>query len=310
MSVAGNELPLEVSGLTKHYGDFVAVDQISFNVPIGSVVGLLGPNGAGKSTTIQMLTGVTIPTAGSIKFFGMNFDKYRKECLQRINYTSAYGSLQGYMTVWENLYVFAKLYSVSNAKQRTNEIIDDFGLGEIQKRLYYHLSAGQRSRVNLVKSLINDPELIMMDEPTASLDPDIRDRVLSTIEEMREKRNASILYTSHNMDEIARICDDVIFLDHGTIVQQDTPKNLVKQFQHVKLHLTFAGNRTSAEDVVRAQDFSFTQLGNETLVINLEDTDIPKLLARIDQLPDSQITHLDVEKPTLEDLFIDIARKK
>src|SRR3989344_3071658 len=209
---------LEVENLVKMYDKFKAVDGISFRVPKGKVLGLWGPNGAGKTTTIQVLTGITSATSGKIKYFGKDFSRHRQHCLQRINFTSSFNTLQNRITVWQNLSVYARLYSVKNPKNRILELIDYMEIRDLLHHQFLGLSAGQKTRVNLVKALINDPELILMDEPTASLDPDIADKTLTFLERMKKEKNLSILYTSYDMSEVTRICDEVIFLDHGKIV--------------------------------------------------------------------------------------------
>jgi ABC-2 type transport system ATP-binding protein len=163
------ETVLDVKVLLKDYDEYRAVDHISFTIKRGQVMGLLGPNGAGKSTTIQMLAGVTIPTSGSIHYFGKDLAKNRQACLQRINYASAYNTLQNHITAKENLLVFAALYGVKKPKEKIAEPLDYFGISRHINERYGHLSAGERTRVNLVKALLNDPELILMDEPTARL---------------------------------------------------------------------------------------------------------------------------------------------
>lgn len=217
---------LEIKGLSKHYGPFKAVDHIDFEIQQGEVVGLLGPNGAGKSSTIQMLLGLLTPTEGSIQYFGKDFDKHRHEILQRTNYLSAYNSLQMRITVGENMRVFSMLYGVVNAQLKVKELLTYFDVWHLVDSRYENLSAGQRTRVNLAKAFLNDPEIILMDEPTASLDPDIVDRVLSMIERLKAERNLSLLFTSHNMDEVERVCDKVIFLSEGKIVKFAPVKEL------------------------------------------------------------------------------------
>jgi ABC-2 type transport system ATP-binding protein len=217
---------LEITGLTKRYGSFTAVDGIDFTIHKGEVVGLLGPNGAGKSTTIQMLLGLLTPTSGQISYFGVDFKRQRREILERINYLSAFNTLQEKINVQQNLMVFAQAYKVADPAKKIDELLDYFGVSHIKKVRYNDISAGQRTRVNLAKAFLNDPELILMDEPTASLDPDIVDKVLSMIEHLKKERQLTILYTSHNMYEVERICDKVIFLAHGEIVRQAATKDL------------------------------------------------------------------------------------
>jgi ABC-2 type transport system ATP-binding protein len=220
------ETVLEIKGLVKRYGKFTAVDNIEFSIKKGEVVGLLGPNGAGKSTTIQMVLGLLTPTSGQIRYFDMDFNSHRREILNRINYLSAFNTLQGKITVEQNLRVFATAYGVEKPTVKINELLDFFGVSQLKKETYDDISAGQRTRVNLVKAFLNDPELVLMDEPTASLDPDIVDKVLTMIEKLKRQRQLTILFTSHNMQDVERICDRVIFLSHGKIVREAKTKDL------------------------------------------------------------------------------------
>lgn len=299
---------LEVKNLTKKYGDFTAVDDISFSVNEGEAVGFLGPNGAGKTTTIQILLGITTQTAGEIKFFSKDFKKYKYECLQRINFASAFNTLQGRISVWENLVVFAQLYKVKNPKKKIMELISYFDSESLLNQRFWDLSAGQKTRVNIIKSLINDPELILMDEPTASLDPDIADKVLSFIEKLKKLKNITLLFTSHNMGEITRICDKVIFLDHGRIVAQDTPLNLTKQIKSSTLKLTFDGKKEEMEKYLKDQKLKYEFINKYIVRITTEEKLIPGVIFGISKTA-LWITDIDIEKPTLEDFFLHMARK-
>src|SRR5919205_4681214 len=236
---------LEVHDLTKRYGAFTAVDHVSFVLQKGKILGLLGPNGAGKTTTIQMLVGVTLPDAGTIHYFGLDLHRHREACLQRINFSSSYSMLQSRISVWENLVVYARLYRVQQPEQKIKQLSKYFGITDNMGQIFRTLSAGQKTRVNLVKTLLNDPEVVLMDEPTASLDPDIADRTLSLIEDLRQRRELSIVYTSHQMDEVTRICDEVIFLDRGRIVAHDTPAELTRRMANTQLRVRFRGDRAT-----------------------------------------------------------------
>lgn len=300
---------LQVEKLIKNYGSFKAVDGISFDVQKGQVVGFLGPNGAGKTTTIQMLLGITTSNGGTIKFFGKEFYKYKYECLKRINYTSAFNTLLGKISVFENLLVFATLYEIKNPKKKIQELLEYFEIDQLSGILYQYLSAGQKTRVNLVKSLINDPELILMDEPTASLDPDIADKTLTLIEDLKKERNLSILFTSHNMNEITRICDEVIFLDQGKIVAQDTPMNLTKKINQASIQLIFDKGKEKIEQYLTSHNYDYQILDGHTAVIDTEENLIPKILFGISKTG-IYITDITIQKPTLEDVFLQIARKE
>ncbi len=307
MALVMSDIILQVSNLTKDFSTIRAVDNVSFAVPRGKVIGLLGPNGAGKTSTIQMLIGITTPTSGEIKYFGKEFYKHKAQCLSKINFTSAYNTLQGRISVWENLVVFSHLYNVSDHESKIKKLIDYFEIAPLAHRRLWDLSAGQKTRVNLVKSLLNDPELILMDEPTASLDPDIADKTLSLIEKLQRERSLSILYTSHNMQEVTRICDEVIFLDHGKIVAHDTPVGLTKHIAHSTLRLTFDKKYPSVDTFLSENRLKFLYNNPRVVTINLKETDIPKIIFKISQLG-VWITDIEVEKPTLDDVFLQIAR--
>ena len=298
---------LEVQDLVKDFGRTRAVDHVSFAIPKGRIVGLLGPNGAGKTTTIHMLLGITTPTAGRIIYFGREFTAHRQACLQRINFASSYNTLQGRISVHENLVVFAHLYGIRRPEPKIDRLAAYFEVTPLLEQRYWDLSTGQRTRVNLIKALLNDPELILMDEPTAALDPDIADKTLSLIEEIRRTAGVSILYTSHRMAEVTRICDEVIFLDRGRVFAQDTPLGLTKRIRSAQLRLTFEGAHDTVAAFVaeRARGFRFTQ--DHTVVIDTTEQRIPELIFGLSERG-VWITDIEVEKPTLEDVFLKIAR--
>jgi len=303
-----NSIVLEVENLVKRYGTFRAVDGISFTIPKGKIVGLLGPNGAGKTTTIQMLLGITLTNGGSIRYFGKDFFVSRQDCLQRINFVSAFNTLQGRITVQENLVVFAQLYQVDHYYKKIQELAAYFEILDLLPMLYHNISSGQKTRVNLVKALLNDPELLLMDEPTASLDPDIADKTLSLIEKLKRDRRMSILYTSHDMEEITRVCDDVIFLDHGKIVAHDTPLNLTKRIKNAQLRLMFDGEKKEMKLYLFSHKQSHRFTDKHTVVIDTVEREIPKLIFGITKTG-MWITDIEIKKPTLEDVFLQIARR-
>lgn len=298
---------LQVTQLTKQYKNYTAVNDISFSVKEGEVVGFLGPNGAGKTTTIQMLLGITQPTAGSIAYFGKEFFENKQYCLQRINYASAFNTLQGRMSVWENLLVFAYLYSIDEPKKKIMELIAYFQSEELLPKRYWDLSAGQRTRVNIMKSFLNDPKLILMDEPTASLDPDVADKTLTLLEELKKKQHISLLFTSHDMEEITRLCDRVIFLSNGKIVAEDSPLNLTKRLGHATLRLTFEGEKKDMENYLEKKQLTFSFHNPYLVDIKTEETKIPDIIFGITKTS-LRITDIEVLKPTLEDFFLGIAR--
>lgn len=298
---------LEVNNLTKAYGNFTAINGISFVIPAGKVIGFLGPNGAGKTTTIQMLCGITTPTSGKINYFGKDFFTHREACLSRINFASAFNTLMGRIKVNENLLVFAMLYNVKHAQKKIDELAEYFEVTSLLKNTYWDLSAGQKTRINILKSLLNDPELILMDEPTASLDPDIADKTIALIEDLRTNKNISILYTSHDMEEVTRVCDEVIFLDRGNIIAHDTPLGLTKRIPTAKLHLMFDAKREIVANYLEENKYQHAFVKKNAVEITTEEKHIPKIIFALSNA-DVWITDIEVKKPTLEDFFLQIAR--
>lgn len=299
---------LQVDHLVKEFGSFKAVNGISFEIPKGAIVGMLGKNGAGKTTTIRMLLGVTTPTSGHIHYFGKDFNAHREASLQRINYISSYNTLLGRTTVWENLQIYARLYNTQDHKKKIHELLSYFEVEEIKNKIYEDLSSGQKTRVNLVKSLLNDPELILMDEPTAALDPDIADKTLSLIENWKKQKNLAILYTSHNMQEVTRICDEVIFLSDGAIVEHDTPRNLAKKVTKAQLILTYEKDAQIAREYLQNKNIHYKQVHPNQLVIETKEEDIPRIIFDVSKTG-LWMNDITINKPTLEDFFLQITRE-
>lgn len=220
---------LEVKNLSKRFGDFVAVDDVSFSVGEGEIVGFLGPNGAGKSTTINCLLGVVEKDSGEIKMFEKDVKNHRTQVMKNVNYCSAEYVLPWNLTLYENLLVYAHFYEVNNPKQRVLEVLEALDMLEFKKRNIRSLSFGQRARANLCKALINKPKLLLLDEPMASMDPDVVDRGIQLIKKIQKEEKMTILYTSHNMWEIEQVADDVVFINHGKIIAQGSPLELTRQ---------------------------------------------------------------------------------
>ncbi|HML41742.1 MAG: ABC transporter ATP-binding protein [Hyphomicrobium zavarzinii] len=244
--------PVVVRDLRKAYGDVVAVDGISFTLEKGTVTALLGGNGAGKTTTISMLMGLIIPTSGVAEVFGADMSTARHRVLHRMNFESPYSDVPMRLTVHQNLSIFARLYGVIGFEARIRELSASLRLDEFLHRPYGKLSAGQKTRVSLAKALLNVPELLLLDEPTASLDPDTADWVRSRLEDYRRETGATILLASHNMGEVERMADRVIMLDRGRIVADETPATLVQRFgretlEEVFLDIARRGGRHDAE---------------------------------------------------------------
>jgi ABC-2 type transport system ATP-binding protein len=240
---------ITVNGLTKSYGRVLAVDAISFRVAAGQTVGLLGGNGAGKTTTIAMLLGLLIPTAGRITILGHDMARDRFRALQRMNFSSPYVALPGRLLVIENLRVYGHLYGVPRLEARIVELAAQLDLTALLNRPAGELSAGQKTRVALAKALINRPDLLLLDEPTASLDPDTGDMVRGWLERYRAATGATILLASHNMAEVERLCDTVLMLKQGRIVDQGAPADLLARYGRDDMEAVFldiARNRGQA----------------------------------------------------------------
>jgi ABC-2 type transport system ATP-binding protein len=230
---------VEVQHLRKEFDGTVAVADISFTVNRGEIVGLLGANGAGKTTTIQILLGLTTTTTGSVRIFGEDFEKHRIEILQRCNFSSAYTGLPSNLKVWENLLIFSKLYGVKNWRARADELLELMEIPHLKKKITGNLSSGESTRVNLCKALLNDPELLLLDEPTASLDPDIADKVRKILRRIQRERGTTMIYTSHNMRDVEEVCDRVLFMHKGRIIAEGTPQQVVDKFQQKSLEDVF-----------------------------------------------------------------------
>jgi len=248
---------IEVRALRKSYRQLEAVKGIDFDVRRGTTTALLGGNGAGKTTTLSMLLGVLTPTAGSIRILGEDMLRHRYRVLPRINFTSPYVDLPKRLTVSENLRVYARLYGVPNPRARVDELAGELDLPELLDRPYGNLSAGQRTRVSLAKALLNSPEVLLLDEPTASLDPDVGDRTRTLLEGYQRRSGCTMLLASHNMGEVERMCDEVIMLRAGLVVDQGSPAALLARYGRGNLEEVFldiARERVGPERVALASE--------------------------------------------------------
>ncbi len=227
---ATNNVAISVTHLSKHFGHTVAVDNVSFEVKRGDTCALLGGNGAGKSTIIAVLLGLLTPTSGRVRVLGCDMHSDRYGALSRLNFSSPYVDLPKRLTVAQNLQVYAKLYGVRKAHAHLRRLATELQLEPLLSRTYGTLSAGQKTRVSLAKALVNTPDLLLLDEPTASLDPDTADRMRAYLETYRHATGATILIASHNMAEVERMCDDVLMIKNGTVVSRGSPKDLVGHY--------------------------------------------------------------------------------
>ena len=230
---------LQVQGLTKKFQSKLAVDSLTFSLPRGSIVGLLGGNGAGKTTTLSMLLGLLEPTSGKIQLFGNNFVRNRHSVLHRMNFCSPYVDLPQRLTVMENLRVFARLYGVRDSAKTIARLVDDFRLLELKDQPIRRLSSGQKTRVSLAKALINSPDFLLLDEPTASLSPDVSKWIRQQLADYRDRTGATILFASHDMREVELLCDEVVMMSHGCLIEQGSPQDLQDRHQRGSLEEVF-----------------------------------------------------------------------
>lgn len=230
---------ITVERLSKRFDDVTAVDEVSFSIAQGSTAALLGGNGAGKTTTLAMLLGLLLPSQGRISIFGEDMLQHRYRVLPRMNFSSPYIDLPHRLTVRENLTVYSRLYGLPHIKPRLARLAHELDLEGIFNRTYGQLSSGQRTRVALAKALLNQPELLLLDEPTASLDPDSADYVRGYLETYQADSGATILLASHNMSEVERLCDDVIMLRAGKIVDRGTPRSLLDRYGRQNMEEVF-----------------------------------------------------------------------
>lgn len=302
---------LEVRHLTKSFGPpsggFIAVNDISFRVKEGEIVGFLGPNGAGKTTTIQMLLGLMSPTAGQIYYFGKSLFTHREEILQRINASSGYARLPWRLTVVENLIVYGHLYSVRNHKEKIRDLAKRFEAGDLLPKKFQDLSAGQMTRVLLIKAFLNDPELVLMDEPTASLDPDIAGEIRSFILDERKNRRLSVLITSHNMAEVEEMCDRVIFLNQGKIYAVDTPRGLARRNRDSEVSLMVKDGLKRLIVYTKERGFPYNEK-RRFIRITLPEDAIAEYLTEAGKRGVAY-DEIEIIRPSLEDFFLSVAKE-
>ena len=234
-----NKEVIEINNLSKQFKNTLAVKNISFKINKGKIIGLLGPNGCGKSTTIGMMLGLIKPTSGTVIINNKNIENNRTNILEKMNFISPYVELPKKLTVEENLKVYARLYGVKNLKEKIDSLMEKLNLIEFKSRKTGELSSGQKNRVSLAKALINDPEILLLDEPTASLDPDVGDYIRSFIEDFTSKKRSTILLASHNMNEVERLCHEVMMMKNGKIIDRGTSSDLINKHGRKNLEEVF-----------------------------------------------------------------------
>ena len=234
-----NKETIIVDGLTKQFKNILAVNNISFKIGKGKIIGLLGPNGCGKSTTIGMMLGLIKPSSGTVIINGQNIEQNRTDLLEKMNFISPYVELPKKLTVEENLKVYGRLYGVKNLKDKISDLMEKLNLLDFKSRKTGELSSGQKNRVSLAKALINDPEILFLDEPTASLDPDVGDYIRGFIEDYASNKGATILLASHNMNEVERLCYEVMMMKNGEIIDRGKCDDLINKHGRKNLEEVF-----------------------------------------------------------------------
>ena len=310
---------LQVRNLTKIFAagiwpfssrkEYKAVGDISFSLKKGEVLGFLGPNGAGKTTTIQMLLGTLTPTSGSINFFGHDFARNRIEVLKRVAYASGYDKLPARLTIWENLDIVGRVYGLQNhlRAQRIQEILEFFNMWHMRNKETGMLSAGQATKVMLAKAFLSNPEIVLLDEPTAALDPDAAHEVRQFILKQKNEHGTSFLITSHNMDEVTEICDRVLVLKQGAIIADNSPEQLAASVAHARVHLVILHGREELLQYLIQEHIVYHSTEHE-IVVEVDEQKIAVFLMKLAQM-NIHYSQISIDKPTLEDYFLHIAKR-
>ncbi len=304
------EPTLEVRKLTKKYRKSLvnSVDGISFSLKEGEILGFLGPNGSGKTTTIQMLLGLLSPTSGEIFYFGKDFFTHRSESLHSVSFASTYTNLPSNLTVEENLHVFGKIYGYTKKEtlQQAMPLLEQLGMDKLLHRTASGFSSGQMTRLMLVKALFINPKIVLLDEPTASLDPEASNELCKLLLERREKTGLSILFTSHKLQEVSDLCDRVIFLKKGKIVANETPSVLAKMSGSIRLHLQVPNGQERLIEYLNASSLPFTKHQHKVEIL-IEEHQIPPLLSTISKM-EIHYDHIQIKEPSLDDYFLQMAK--
>ncbi|MFH2085716.1 MAG: ABC transporter ATP-binding protein [bacterium] len=297
---------LEVKDLVKTFKKSPVIKGISFDMAEGEILGILGPNGAGKTTTIQMILGILTPTSGSINVFGKEIMAHHSEILESMNFSSTYVDLPWRLTVKENLTWSSYLYNIPDRKKRLNQIKELFRLEKQWNQPVASLSAGQKTRVNLARSMVNFPHLLLLDEPTASLDPEVAAYIREFFSDQQERFNKSIILTSHNMAEVEELCDRVLILKDGLLIDNDTPANLAKKIEFCHLRLRVTKNPSALQQLASTRHL---EISNEDGIysITIKEKLLPLFLYEVTK-KNTVYTEISIDKPTLEDYFMKVAK--
>lgn len=289
--------------------EYKAVDAVSFTLKKGEILGFLGPNGAGKTTTIQMLLGTLTPTSGMINFFGKEFERHRIEILKNVSYASGYDKLPARLTIIENLDIVGRIYGIPNPlrAQRLEEILRFFNMWEMRTKETGMLSAGQATKVMLAKAFLSNPEIVLLDEPTASLDPDVANEVRQFILKQKKERGTSFLITSHNMDEVTEICDRVLVLKQGSIIANSSPGQLAASVANARIHLIITHGHEPLIAYLQQQNIHYV-IREHDIEIEVDEHAIAGFLMRLAQM-NVGYSRISIDKPTLEDYFLHISKK-
>ncbi len=297
---------LEVKNLKKTFKKSEIIKGLSFDMQEGEILGILGPNGAGKTTTLQMLLGILTPTSGTIKVFDKDLATHKSEILEKMNFSSTYVDMPWRLTVKENLEWSSWLYEIPDRRKRLNQIKELFLLEKQWNQPVSALSAGQKTRVNLARSMINFPSILLLDEPTASLDPEVATYIREFFANQRKTYNKSIILTSHNMSEVESLCDRVLILKDGMIVGNDTPANLAKKIEYSHLRLRVTKNVAELDKLISLRKLESVQ-EDKQYTIAIKETLLPLFLYEITK-KNVGYTEISIDKPNLEDYFMKIAK--
>lgn len=302
--------PGEKSWFSGNKPDFVAVNDISFELNEGEILGLLGPNGAGKTTTIQMLLSTLKPTSGRIEYFGQELFAHREEILAQVTFASTYVKLPSRLTAHENLEIFGRLYGIPSTilKERIRQFLTFFGLWSLRDRQAGSFSAGQSTRLMLAKAFIAHPKIVLLDEPTASLDPDVARDVHAFVLQQKREFGVSVLFTSHDMDEVTELCDRVLVLKNGGIIANSSPLELAASVSTSRIRLLIADGLKRTEQYAHEQGLMYA-VSERSIEIPIDERKIADFLMGLAQCG-VVYTQISIDKPTLEDYFLSIVDKK